>query len=447
MRTLLVAATASVLAACTGGGSGAGDASFLTGSRDSGGSVPIPSDTRRAGREGLTRRVEVTPETEAQAAARHQRSLATAESLWNRAQSVEAANPSTAAGLYRELAESHPDSPRAAEAKFREGRARFQARQYQEAVEALQRYMEVAPTNQHLAEVEEIVYRSGVGYLATLRGLRAVFRTKALGYEALQYVAETFPNGVYADDALLALGAAHRQEDDKEGWIRAVLAYKLLLLRYPESPLVASARLGLGDAYLARDQGDGYHAGFTDLDPREDMPTDVEQAALNGPVKSGAELALAQFEALLADGRATPEEHAAAQRGAAQARERLAAKDRRAAAWYARRGGAAAAEPYYRSAAERQGTGAGPVSAPQVTAVPPPFPPVPPPVTLPRTTPVPAAPAPLPPGPPPPPPSGTPAPAPSPYAPDPTRTAAPGPNGALPPPAVRRVPGATSGSE
>jgi outer membrane protein assembly factor BamD (BamD/ComL family) len=439
MRTLWVAAVAGALAGCTG--SGSGDSSWIAGDRGTG-SVPIPSDTRRAGREGIRRVTATPPETEAQVAARRQRSVDAAEGLWNRAAALETSNPGTAAGLYRELAENHPESPRAAEAKFREGRARYRAHQYQEAIDAFQRYMEVAPTNPNLAEVEELVFRSGVEYLATLHGFRAIFNTKEAGYEALQYVAETFPNGAYADDALIALGDAHRTENDKEGWVRSVLAFKLLLLRYPDSPLATRARLGLATTYLTRDQGTRYNGGFTDLDPRESLPSDMEQAALMGRVVSGPELALAEYEAILADGRATPAERAVAERGIVTARERLAQKDLRTANWYAGRS-PAAADTYRRSAAEWRDPS--PASAPPAT----PASPLPA-AGPPRESPAPATPA----SPPPPvPPRATP-PAPTlgppptvPGAGDPTRTAAPRVPGALPPPDSRRLPGATRGSE
>ncbi len=407
------------------GGSGASSPGLPTGDRGKG-SVPIPGDVRRSGREGI----EMAPKkalTEAEEEARRSRSVAVAEQLWRQAEAAEAGNPGGAADAYRDIAEDHPESPRAAEAKFREGRGRYRAHDYRDAFEAFRRYMEIAPTNQHLAEVEELVFESGKRYLASVRGFSGVFKSKDEGYAMLQYVAETFPNGRLADDALLALGDALYREEDKDRWIEAVQHYRSLLLRYPESDLRPAAHLGLAKTYLVRDQGSLWHGGYVDLDPREETPTDPAQMAFAGSVGSAPLLALEAYEALLKENEATPGRASAAQVAAAEqgvrtAKERLAAKDARIAAWYGGMNGGRAADPYRRSAAELRGQTAPPPLAPPV------IPPLPPPTAEPVAAPPAGT---QPPVPPPTPPPQPPSPS-TPVAPPPVTP--PTPPTTLPPP-------------
>ena len=67
--------------------------------------------------------------------------------------------------------------------------------------------------------------------------------------------------------------------------------------------LAYSARLKLGDAYLERDQGASYHAGYVDLDPRG--PTSP-QYAMGRPIRSCVEAALEQYQAFLDRAAADP---------------------------------------------------------------------------------------------------------------------------------------------
>ncbi len=432
-------------------GTGGSSLGLLSGDRGRG-SIPIPNDPNRRGRENLPDPA-LREQSEAEQAASRERALAAAEQLWARAVAVEPRDPEEAAELFHDLVEDYPVSPRAGEAKLREARAYYRAGEHADAAEALERYLEIAPANPHLAEVEELLYRCGVEYLAGIRGFFAFLRSEEPGYKILAYVPTAFPNGRFADDALLALGRAYEREDDKDGWIEAAKAYKRLLLLYPDSPLVPEARLGLAEVHLLRDQGTGYHGGFVDLDPREKLPDDPQVLAQAGPVVSGPGQALVHYEAVLALARERPgsvsgEQAAAATAGAAAARERLAAKDEAAAAWYAGRGAGAAAEVYRRDAATRRAGGTQPafpylppVSAPPVPQPPQPAVPQPQPAPTPVAAPqppVPQPPVPQPPVPRPPVPQPAPPPAPPPTT-APPPAPAPDPS-ALPPPTIRRLP-------
>lgn len=363
-RRLALAALAALAlpaAACSGGSSGASSAG-MTLSQLGASTVPIPGDTRRAGREGFS----VAPRREASSAEQEAalaRSRETAERLWTQAERLEPRDPEEAAETYREIAEDHPASPRAAEARFREGRAFVRAGEHREGVEALKAYMDLVPANPHLSEVEQLCFEAGTRYLRGISGLEGIFMSRDVGYGMLEYVPATFPNGAYADDALLALGDAYGAQDDKDLWIKAVLSYRSLLLRYPASELRAQAWLGLARTCLRRDQGTSWHGGYVQLDPREPLPDDTQDPAalaFAGPVQSGPRLALQACEALLAEearspGSASAQQQAEARALAARARAQLAAKDEAIAAWYGNASGGWAADPYRREAARLRG--------------------------------------------------------------------------------------------
>ena len=65
-------------------------------------------------------------------------------------------NPGAAADVFEDIADDYPETPNAAEARYREGRARVRAGDWVDAYRALKSYMDVAPVNPHLAEVEEL---------------------------------------------------------------------------------------------------------------------------------------------------------------------------------------------------------------------------------------------------------------------------------------------------
>jgi hypothetical protein len=318
--------------------------------------------------------------------------------------------------------------------------------------------MRVAPVNPHLAEVERMLFEAGRNVLLEARGLAGVFRSKKRGFDALNFVADHFPAGRYPDDALLAIGDEYVREGDFEA---AALQYQELLLRFPDSEWSFAARLKLGDAHLARDQGAAYHAGYVDLDPRGRTDDAYKQSR---PVRSCVAAALEQYEVFLERVSADPARRAEyasqvayAQGKASECRRRLADKERRTAAYY----GGAAASIYEQSARGLEGGaplgrnagingGAVPVVSVPLAAPPrPPAPPPPAPPPRPEPSRAPAPPPPLPPAPPPaeprpvpPPPVPIPDDAPRPPPPAPpagaeTAVAPPLPDDGLPPP--RRV--------
>jgi TolA-binding protein len=344
--------------------------------------------------------------------------------LWNEALTLENRDAEDAADAYQSLAHDFPGDQRADQSWYREAILRYRMRDWNGTQRALSEYMRVAPVNPHLPEVERMLYESGVNILREAQGVSGIFRSKKRGFDALNYVADNFPAGRYPDDALIALGEEYVRERDYE---TAALQFQELLLRFPDSEWSFMARLKLGDAQLARDQGAEYHAGYVDLDPRG-RTDDAYKAGR--PVRSCVASALEQYEAFLERVTADPARRAEyaqhirfAQGQVADCRRRLAAKERRTAAWYGGQAGAVYAEsarglergaPIGRSGInggavpvlttpDRRRPAAAPPPPPSVTraAAPPPSPPPTPP---PATTPAPTVP-PLPPPPPPPPPT------------------------------------------
>ncbi len=284
------------------------------------------------------------------------------ESLWARA--TQSQNAKQSGDLYEELADDYPDSPRAAEARFQQAKQRFQQGEYSPAIQALAIYMEVAPVNPHLAEVEELLFLSATRLLEEDRGLAELFTTDEEPLQALVFLSTSFQAGEYADDALWRLGQYYQAEDD-ESLADAVRYYKELLAEYPDSEWTFLARIALGDTYVMRDQGGPYHAGFVDIDHRETFPND-EARLMGGPVKSSLLLALEQYEAFLARIARDPGRRAEyatqvtyAERKRAEVRESLASKELGIANWYAARGDTQAAQTYYKYAARFDGTPSG----------------------------------------------------------------------------------------
>lgn len=351
--------------------------------------------------------------------------LCAAKALWDRAERIEKQDPEKAADLFEDVFDDYPEYEKAAEAKFRQGRALFGAREYEDASAALQLYMRIVPVNPHLAEVEEIIFESGKRSIAGNTGILSIFRSDGAGLNALKYVAQTFTASEYADDALMLLGDYYRADED---YTTAALHYRELLLCFPDSEWSFKARLRLGDTYLDRDQGNSYSAGFVAIDPRERIP--AEQAMMVGPVRSAVGLALAEYETFLERMDADParkaeyaREVAYARQKRSECRERLAAKDLDRGNWYSGRGDHSAAVSYWREAARWDDTNAGRTAAARLAAAgtntrraapvrarPPPRPAAPLPLAPPQR---PSAPPPPPPPPPPTPstPGGLPAPA------------------------------------
>jgi outer membrane protein assembly factor BamD (BamD/ComL family)/predicted small secreted protein len=320
----------------------------LPGQYAGGGGVPGGTGVRDA----------APPPSAQQVQALEARRLEQARALWQRAESAQ--SPAQKAGLYEAIADGYPEFPNAAEARYRQGRNEYLAHAYMDSVRTLEEYMQIAPVNPHLGDIEEMIYDSGVRYIRNKGGFFAnIFKTDEDGLNALRYVAASFPAGDYADDALLFLGNYYRDDQEPD---TAVLMYKELLMRYPDSEWSFEARKGLASTYAARDQGPPYNAGFVDRDPREDVPDDPRAEAHAGPVKSSLELAIGQYDRFIERIDRDPGRCGEytlqvdeVKRQRQIAREKLALKDDRVAAYYAKRGDKNAALVYRRSAARWRG--------------------------------------------------------------------------------------------
>lgn len=303
-------------------------------------------------RRGTDREAGTDPVTAAEAEALRRERMQQAATLWANAERTQ--DPEDAADLYAEIAEEYPEYARAAEARYRAGVQAYRRRAWYESFDQLRSYMQVAPVNPHLKDIERMIFEGGRRLLAENReGTFSMFKSDEGATTMLSYVAQAFPAGLYADDALYVLGRHYQGEREPD---TAALTYRQLIISYPDSEWVYMTRLALGDTYLERDQGEPYHAGFVDRDPRERLPS-AEAAPFAGPVKSGPELALEQFEAFLDAVRMDPRrrveyaQHVTYAEGRArQIRQALAAKERRTAAFYRSNGDGNAARVYEEAA-------------------------------------------------------------------------------------------------
>ena len=349
LSLLFLAAAGLMLGACTTDSGGGGALNSL------GAETPlIPNQVSGGDRDRMARDAAARQQAELDAmtpeevrAARAQRKRE-ADALWARAQST--GNTEEAIDLYDQLGDDYPESPNAAEARYREAVYLWRQREYLDAFDEFERYMSNAPINPHLKQIERMVFYAGVTLLD--RGA-SLFRSDEPALEMLRFVAQNFPRGSYADDALYRLGRYYQGQRE---WDIAVLSYKELLINHPRSEWIYMTRLAMGDTYLQRDQGRNYHAGFVDRDPRQELPAE-EAAAFAGPVRSGLELALEQFEVFLERIEADPTrraeygQHIQYARGRCQQiRGALAEKERRTAQWYQQQGDPRAAALYNRAA-------------------------------------------------------------------------------------------------
>ncbi len=293
------------------------------------------------------------PPNEAQLRAAFEQRNRQATSLWNRAEAAQGSG--TKADIYETIADDFPEYPRAAEARFRQGLNLYRGRDWMASIEALKQYMAIAPVNSNIPQVEEMIYNAGLNELRGNNGFFSIFMDDGDALDALRYVALTFPAGEYPDDALLAVGRYYQR--DPEELQRAMLYFKELLLRYPDSEWSFEARRALGDTYALRDQGVPYHAGFVDRDPREPVQGGEEAEAFAGPVRSGLVMAVEEYDKYLERIERDPGRQAEYQAQVQRvensrrcAREALAQKDLRTARWYAARGEQRAAEVYRRAA-------------------------------------------------------------------------------------------------
>ena len=270
----------------------------------------------------------------------------TAESLWNGAGAKAARSPGDAADDYKKIADDHPDSLHAGEARYLAAVNYVADRDWNAAVAALTQYMLDFPVNPHLRDVERMLFDSSVHVIDGATGFKGIFKSDKKGFEGLKALVERFPEGDLPDDALMRLGDEYRKKDDAAN---AALEYRELLLRYPQSEWAPQARLRLADTYLSRDQGAPYHAGYVDLDPRG--PRSPQYAA-NRPVVSCVGTALDTYQLFLTEDRprATADEVAYAESKVAECRSRLGAKDRSISSFYAGRGDATGSSTYARLA-------------------------------------------------------------------------------------------------
>ncbi len=350
---------------------------------------------------------------DAKAAAEKEAKAAKAEALWNSAGAQAANNDfGDAADDYTKIADEHPDSIHAIEARYLAAVNFVADEDWNPAVAALMQYMTDFPVNPHLREVERMLFDSSIRVIDGATGFKGIFKSDQKGFEGLKAVVERFPEGDLPDDALMRLGPEYAKKDDDSD---AALAYRELLMKYPNSEHALEARLRLADTYLSRDQGAAYHAGYVDLDPRGPKSP---QYAQGRPIVSCVESALATYRLFLTEDRprASAAQIAYAEGMVSECQNRLAAKDRSISSYYAGKGDPIGASTYARRADNVEaGRAAGEVLPPPIVpgasmtgpspsggtpgasrSAPPPFapPPATPRVATPPVTPPPAVPPP-----------------------------------------------------
>ena len=185
--------------------------------------------------------------------------LAAAEALFQMAQGLrEKSKFDDARDLFREVRDSYPGSPLAAEAQYLEAECAYADGSYTGAGELFAKFAEDRPFSRHLPVVERRLYDIGEWLIED--GKRGIFglgflTTSDDGVNLLRRQQILLPTGTLADDALWRVGRWHAENHAYED---AQLVLQDLVRSYPSSEWRLEARFLLGWAYRHDNRGPEY---------------------------------------------------------------------------------------------------------------------------------------------------------------------------------------------
>ena len=154
-----------------------------------------------------------------------------------------------AAKAFRMLIYNYPDSKLAGSASVMAAKCLFETKYYYSSFLALRTAIRHYPASIDLREAAKMLFDIGSQFLAGAKreflGIRFMSGTES----ALQVFEEAFntdPWGEYGDDSLLGIADTYK---DLRRYPEAIDAYNKLIETFPNSPLVASARLQQAKCY------------------------------------------------------------------------------------------------------------------------------------------------------------------------------------------------------
>lgn len=180
--------------------------------------------------------------------------------LYNEAMDdLEAGNDKKAAKLFDEVERQHPYSSWASKAELMSAYAHYRANEYDEAVTAADRYIELHPAN---PDVAYAYYLKGLSYYERITDIHRDQEMTENARRTFEELVTRFPNSEYGRDARLKIDLCNDHLAGKEMvigryylqrqyYLAAINRFKTVIDRYQTTTHVPEALLRLTEAYTA----------------------------------------------------------------------------------------------------------------------------------------------------------------------------------------------------
>ena len=165
----------------------------------------------------------------------------------------------TAARLFDEVERQHPYSSWATQAQLMAAYAYYQQNAYDDAIIALDRFIELHPSHRNVAYA---YYLKGLSYYEQISDVERDQRNTQLALDALVEVVRRFPNTDYARDASLKIDLTRdhlagkemeigRYYEDRKQYLAAINRFRRVIEQYQTTTHVPEALHRLTECYLA----------------------------------------------------------------------------------------------------------------------------------------------------------------------------------------------------
>ena len=180
--------------------------------------------------------------------------------LYNQAMDdLESGNDKKAAQLFDEVERQHPYSSWATKAQLMAAYAHYQANEYDEAVSALDRYIELHPAN---SDVPYAYYLKGLSYYERISDIHRDQEMSEQARGVFEELVNRYPGSEYARDARLKIDLCNDHLAGKEMvvgryylqrgyYLAAINRFKYVIDKYQTTTHVPEALLRLTEAYTA----------------------------------------------------------------------------------------------------------------------------------------------------------------------------------------------------
>lgn len=221
-----------------------------------------------------------------------------AQSYWNKAQAYEKqGKDKKAIGMYEDIIEYCPLSNEAPKARYRMAQLWEARKDYQEAYDHYQKFVERYPDNPlyrtALGKMQTIAFGAAKGQLThNVLWMFKVNMDPTLVSKWLSALYDVAPQSEVAPEALSILG---QYQKDRKNWSEAIAAYQKVIDNYVDHPLAPAAQLAIADTYAAvtdegdRNQSNSFHA--------QEAYEDFLQRYSSHPLASKARAGLAKTRA------------------------------------------------------------------------------------------------------------------------------------------------------